>query len=88
MVSAESAAKQTQLTLTEDEIDDVLYLVRANEHEELQSTIRELAGRYTGSSDRDILEGCIDPQSGNTILHFCAANGLNGMPTPSPRRRF
>ncbi|KAK4972618.1 ankyrin repeat-containing protein [Elasticomyces elasticus] len=64
------------ITLAEDEIDDVLYLARANEEQELSQLLNQLAIRYHCQA-RDILEHSVDPQSGNTSLHYCAANGLD-----------
>lgn len=61
--------------LTFDEIDDLLYFTRANEVQDLQQTITELAQKYS-CSQKDILEAAIDPETGNTVLHFCSANGL------------
>lgn len=61
--------------LTFDEVDDLLYFTRANEAQELQQTITELAQKYS-CSQKDVLEAAVDPESGNTVLHFCSANGL------------
>ncbi|GIZ48019.1 hypothetical protein CKM354_001109400 [Cercospora kikuchii] len=61
--------------LTFDEVDDLLYFTRANEVQDLQQTITELTQRYSCSA-KDVLEAAIDPESGNTVLHFCSANGL------------
>ncbi|PIA92429.1 Ankyrin repeat-containing protein [Cercospora beticola] len=61
--------------LTFDEVDDLLYFTRANEVQDLQQTITELSQKYSCSA-KDVLEAAIDPESGNTVLHFCSANGL------------
>ncbi|CAK1365596.1 unnamed protein product [Cercospora beticola] len=61
--------------LTFDEVDDLLYFTRANEVQDLQQTITELTQKYSCSA-KDVLEAAIDPESGNTVLHFCSANGL------------
>jgi len=64
-------------TLTPDEIDDVLYFTRVNEVEDLKSTIAELAQKYN-CQPKDVVEAAVDPESGNSSLHYCAANGLAG----------
>jgi len=66
------------MQLTADEIDDVLYLTRVNEKEELLTFLNELASRNS-STPRAVLETSIDPENGNTAIHFCAANGLNAL---------
>ena len=65
-----------QQLLTEDEIDDVLYLARADEKAELLSFIQDLAQKYRAQQS-DVLVACIGPEGGNTVLHYCGANGLN-----------
>lgn len=62
-------------SLTFDEIDDLLYFTRANEAQDLQQTITELAQKYQ-CTPKVLLEAAVDPESGNTVLHFCSANGL------------
>ncbi|CAK3938471.1 Ankyrin repeat-containing [Lecanosticta acicola] len=61
--------------LTFDEIDDLLYFTRANEAQDLQQTTTELAQKYQ-CTPRDVLEAARDPENGNTVLHYCSANGL------------
>jgi ankyrin repeat protein len=61
--------------LSPEEIDDVLYFTRANEPHDLQQTLSELAAKHN-TSIKHVLEGSIDPQTGNTVFHFCSANGL------------
>ncbi|KAK4565787.1 ankyrin repeat-containing protein [Recurvomyces mirabilis] len=63
------------LAVTIDEIDDVLYFTRANEAQDLQQTLAELSQKY-GCQVQDVLEACIDPETGNNVLHFCSANGF------------
>ena len=70
-------------TLTADEIDDVLYFTRVNEVADLQSTIAELAQKYT-CQPQDVVAAAVDPESGNSALHYCAANGLAGTGTFTP----
>lgn len=64
-----------RLTLSEDEIDDVLYLARANETQDLPQYLQELSQSHAGSSPADILVAAVDSQSGNSALHYAAANG-------------
>lgn len=61
--------------LTFDEVDDLLYFTRVNESEDLNETIAELTQKYN-CSQRDVIEGAVDPNSGNTLLHYCSANGF------------
>lgn len=63
------------LPLTFDEVDDLLYFTRVNETQDLQQTIAELEQKYQCSS-KQVLEACVDPETGNTVLHYCAANGF------------
>jgi uncharacterized protein len=63
------------VSLTFDESDDVLYFTRANEQDELQQTLTQLAQKYNCSA-KEVLEAAVDPETGNSVLHFCAANGL------------
>jgi len=70
-------ASSNTLTLTADEIDDVLYFTRVNEASDLQATITELAQKYN-RAPREIVEAAVDSESGNGALHYCAANGLAG----------
>lgn len=66
------------LALTFDEIDDLLYFTRANEVQDLQQTMTELAQKHS-CSQKDVLEAAIDPESGNTVLHLCSANNLTDL---------
>ncbi|KAM3418075.1 hypothetical protein BST61_g6280 [Cercospora zeina] len=61
--------------LTFEEVDDLLYFTRANEVQDLQQTITELTQKHSCSA-KEVLEAAIYPESGNTVLHFCSANGL------------
>jgi len=63
------------LSLTADEIDDLLYFTRANEAQDLQQTVSALSQKY-GCDAREVLEACIDADTGNSVLHYCSANGL------------
>ncbi|KAF2202616.1 ankyrin [Delitschia confertaspora ATCC 74209] len=60
--------------LSEDAIDDILYLSRANEVSELFSYLSDLS-QQTGLSNADLVAAAKDPYSQNTALHYAAANG-------------
>lgn len=64
-------------TLTEEEIDDILYFSRVNELEEFKQTLAEIktAKNY---SEVDILKAAVDSETGNTALHYASANGHIG----------
>ncbi|KAH9831087.1 Ankyrin repeat-containing protein [Teratosphaeria destructans] len=72
------AAAMTAPQLTLDEIDDLLYFTRANEAEDLQQTVKDLAQKYS-CAEKDILHASIDPDTHNTVLHYCSANGLSDL---------
>jgi len=65
--------------LTEDQIDDLLYLSRTNESTELLSEIASikscLLASTPGITEAGIVLSAIDPSTGNNILHMAAANG-------------
>lgn len=73
MIAGDIAAEH----LSADEVDDVLYLARANEAEELKGLLSELAEKYK-MSQGEILESCVDKESANTAIHLLSANGHNG----------
>ena len=64
--------------LSADEIDDLLYFTRVNEVEDLKQTITELSQKYN-CCERDVLASAVDPESGNTVLHYCSANGFSDL---------
>ena len=64
--------------LSADEIDDLLYFTRVNEVDNLKQTITELSQKYN-CSERDVLASAVDPESGNTVLHYCSANGFSDL---------
>lgn len=68
-----SNASTTKVPLTEDEIDDLLYIARANEASELEPYLTYLLQKYSSTSSA-ILLSAIDPESKNTPLHCSAAN--------------
>lgn len=70
--------------LTHDEIDDVLYYARVNDADELQQTLNELGRKYQ-CQPGDTLKAAVEPESGNTVLHYCAANGFAGICFRVPR---
>ena len=61
--------------LSPDEIDDLLYFTRANEAEDLQQTLTHLTQKHSCHA-RAVLEACVDPDTGNTAIHYCSANGF------------
>lgn len=70
--------------LSEDEIDDILYLARTNERDELAELLKALAAQHS-CAQSDILSAAIDPESGNTALHYAGANGhVGGYTLPNP----
>lgn len=70
-------AASTMQSLAEDEVEDLLYLARANETDELKQFIAELAQKYS-VHQAQIPAAAIDAESGNGALHFAAANGHIG----------
>jgi hypothetical protein len=65
-------------TLTEDEIDDILYFARANELEDLKSTLKEFATAHS-VSEVEICSAAIDSETQNGPLHYAAGNGHLGI---------
>jgi hypothetical protein len=63
--------------LTEDEVDDILYFARANELQDLQTTLSEYATTHS-TTEVTICAAALDPTSQNTPLHYAAANGHIG----------
>ncbi|KAF2220774.1 ankyrin repeat-containing domain protein, partial [Elsinoe ampelina] len=64
--------------LEEDDIDDLLYSVRTDDKDELNSLLKGLAEKYT-TTEQIILQSSIAEHSGNTAIHFAAANGLKDL---------
>ncbi|KAI1355871.1 ankyrin repeat-containing domain protein [Xylaria sp. FL0043] len=60
--------------LSEEEIDDLVYLARAGEDADLTEMLQELATRETATV-ADILTAAREEQSKATCLHMAAANG-------------
>ena len=69
------------VTLSEDEIDDLLYFARTGEVEELNALSRELYKRESINL-AGLLEAARDEASGNSVLHMAGANGHHGKPSP------
>lgn len=67
----------TPVTLTEDQIDDLLYLARTSETTDLRSSIEELANNLSSQS-ANIIAAVVDQHSGNGLLHMASANGHTG----------
>ncbi|ETN44535.1 uncharacterized protein HMPREF1541_10205 [Cyphellophora europaea CBS 101466] len=63
-----------RVTLPEENIDDLIYLARASELTELQSTLEDLTKQHS-CTPTDLLSAAIEPASGNSLLHYPAANG-------------
>ena len=63
--------------LTEEEIDDFLYFARANELSDLQQFKQELSAKQP-TSFTELLAVAIDPETGNSPLHYASANGHIG----------
>lgn len=66
--------------LDEDDLEEVVYMVRTNEVESLPNYLVELTSK-SWKSEGEILTQCTDQYSGNTVLHYCAANGHDSMRT-------
>lgn len=64
--------------LSEDDVDDLLYLARAGEEEEFRALKAELCQRE-GIAILQLLELARDEGNGNGVLHMAAANGHAGM---------
>ena len=63
--------------LSEDEIDDLLYLARVGEKDDFIALGNELRSRET-CTIANLLEVAKDEASGNGVLHMAAANGHDG----------
>ena len=64
-------------TLSEDDIDDLLYFARTNDTSELETTLASLSSQHA-CAEADILTAARDPDSGNTVAHYAAANAFPG----------
>lgn len=67
-------------TLTEEQVDDLLYCARAGETEDMVAYLNELAEKVSGGEEakgkakREIIEKVLD-SSENGMLHYACANG-------------
>ena len=66
--------------VSEDQIDDLLYLSRTGETPELRATIDLLAENLC-CMPSTIINSAVDPASGNGLLHMASANGHTGKNT-------
>lgn len=63
--------------LDEESIDDILYLARANEAQELDEFLSTLSTQ-TKKSRAELIAAAVDPHSKNGPIHYAAANGHLG----------
>lgn len=61
-------------SLSEEEIDDILYCARQNELEELKGVLLLPKNQDHAS----ILSQVVDPHTGNSALHYACGNGHLG----------
>lgn len=71
------ASRAASLQISEDDIDDLLYLARTGETQELAKFLGAIASRLQTSEEAIIL-AAKDDFSGNNALHMTAANGHVG----------
>ena len=69
--------KMAPNSLSEDEIDDLLYFARTGDAEEFRALKEELLTRDTCGLAQ-VLKAARDADSGNGVLHMAAANGHEG----------
>ena len=67
----------TPAILTEDQVDDLLYLARTGETTDLQATLDVLVIPLA-TTPSIIVNEAIDSFSGNGLLHMASANGHAG----------
>ena len=65
-------------SLSEDEIDDLLYFARTGELSDLKTSVEAFA-KAANASQSDIIVAAVDSFSGNGPLHMASANGHLGM---------
>lgn len=68
-------------SLTDDQIDELLYLARTNSLSDLREAVSTFS-KSQNTSPQNILLATIDPESGNSLLHMTSANGCMGSLTP------
>lgn len=64
----------TVTSLTEDEIDDLLYYARTGQLDDFRASIEAFA-RTSNTSHYEVVRAAVDHQSGNSPLHMASANG-------------
>lgn len=67
----------TPPTLSEDQVDDLLYLARTGETSDLKAGI-DLIAKDLSATPSTILTAAVDSHSGNGLLHMASANGHTG----------
>lgn len=72
-----ASGKAARVQLSDDEVDDILYLTRTNESAELQQYLTQLSQQHN-CSIAALLESTVDEDNANTPFHYCAANGYAG----------
>lgn len=72
----------TTAAMNEDIADEILYLARANEVDELSTYLSDVSAQ-TKQSKTDLVAAAADAYSKNTALHYAAANGHVGTSTPA-----
>lgn len=73
-------------TISADEIDDLLFLARTNDIQDLKAGIEAIA-RTQQTSSEDVILATIDPDNGNGLLHYASANGCLGTYFPPHTNR-
>lgn len=68
--------------LSEDEVDDLIYLARTGDNDELQSLLTTIAEREK-VSPAEVLIAAKD-EGKSTCLHMAAANGHSGKKSTAP----
>ncbi|KAL8796433.1 MAG: hypothetical protein Q9182_007379 [Xanthomendoza sp. 2 TL-2023] len=68
----------TSPSISVDDIDDLLYLARTNDLDELIASVEAVA-RAQRTTPENIMNATIDPESGNGLLHMSGANGCMGV---------
>lgn len=69
----------TTPTLSDDHIDELLYLARIGDRTDFTSLLVELAKAHHVDPPTLLLPAVRDSETGNGVLHMAAANGKIGM---------
>jgi hypothetical protein len=67
----------TTAAMNEDIVDEILYLARANEVDELSTYLADVSAQAK-QSKAELVATAADSHSKNTALHYAAANGHVG----------